>query len=214
MAELIPAILALDPVDFTKKLRRVESFVECVQVDCLDGTFLPEVSWFDGIGIKLIETPVKYDLHLMVKDPVAVVDSWKEVPTLQRATFHLESVSDPEATIMALKSYGLEVCVAINPETTAEALRPYLDQIESVLLLGVHPGRSGQDLLPKTFEKITALRLFDPEIPISVDGGVTLENAPKLLAAGATRLIAANAVFKAKDLKETIRLFQSMKTTR
>jgi ribulose-phosphate 3-epimerase len=210
MTELIPAILCHDAIEFAQKMRKVEGMVEYLQVDCMDGKFVPDVTWYDGVGVATMATPTKYDLHLMVMDPVAVLEEWKHVPTVARATFHIEAVADAPGIITEILRRGLEPCVAINPETPLARITPLLHSVESVLVMGVHPGASGQQLVPGTIARIAELRALMPDLPIAVDGGVTIGNAPGLIEAGATRLIAASALYKSKDIKSAIREFQAL----
>lgn len=210
MADIIPAILAHSPEEFEKKLKRVEGLVDMVQVDCMDGQFVPDVTFYDGKFAEGLDTELGFDLHLMVKDPIAVLEDWKHVPTLERVTFHLEAVADPMPIITAIEEHGLEPCVAVNPETPIERLRPLVPAVESVLVMGVHPGKSGQEMVPGVPERIRQLLAYDPELPIAVDGGITRTNAKSLIDAGATRIITASAIFKADNIKASIRELQDL----
>ncbi|MEI7741622.1 MAG: hypothetical protein WCJ29_03900 [bacterium] len=210
MIEIIPAILAHDAIEFAQKMRKVEGMVKTVQVDCMDGEFVKDITYYDGAAIQTMATPTKYDLHLMVINAIEVLENWKHVASLLRATFHIEAVENPAEIIAEIQKRGIEPCVAINPETPLEKIIPLLPHVESVLVMGVHPGASGQPLVSGTNERIAKIRALMPDLPIAVDGGVSIITAKRMVEAGATRLIAASALYKSKDIKAAIREFQSL----
>ena len=146
---------------------------------------------------------VFYDVHLMISNPV------KYAPDFAKAganliTFHLEAVPDavPE-TIAAIRAAGCQVGISIKPGTPAEAVYPYLDDLDLVLVMSVEPGFGGQKFMPSALDKLSALRAERDRrglhTLLEVDGGVNTETGPQCAAAGADWLVTGSALFKAKD---------------
>jgi len=197
--QIVPAILAKDAIDFAQKLRLVESAVDMVQIDVMDKKFVRYASWADPEIIKTIPTPVDYELHLMVADPLAELAKWKNVKNIKRVIFHIEVKKDAKKIVSAIKRRGFKTGIAINPRTPLAKIERLVPKVELVLFLGVTPGRSGQKLQNKVLEKIRDLRKKFPKAIISVDGGVNLKNAPEIISAGANVLIAESAIYKSRN---------------
>jgi len=211
MAKIIPAVLAKDAIDFAQKIRLVESYVPIVQIDVMDKKFVPYKSWADPEIIKTIPTPLKYELHLMVADPLAEIKKWKNIRNIKKIIFHTEVKKDPDRIVSALKRKKYKVGIAINPKTALKKIEKLVPKIDTVLFLGVTPGRSGQKFQANVIKKIQDLRKMFPRVTISIDGGVNLENAPKLIAAGVDTLCAASAIYKNKNPKKAIYQFKNIK---
>ena len=145
------------------------------------------------------------DCHLMVDNPT------RHLPQIARAggdsvTFHYEAVDDVPATISVAREHGLQVGLAFNPETEPEAVAAVADGVDLVLCMSIHPGYSGQQFMPEALERIERLRAALPEsIYIQVDGGIDFENIASVHAAGATLMVAGNAIFAHEDLQRTYR---------
>lgn len=204
--EIIPAILVQDRETFLARLRLVEGLATCVQLDCMDGHFVPNRTWYEA---EPIETTLGIELHLMVSDPRSVIHAWRRTPQLVRAIWHVEIPVDHVAIIRECRELGIECGLALSPETPAEKLVPYLDTIDEVLVLGVKPGWSGQALMPSTLEKISALKRLNAGILIGFDGGITRELLPAIIQAGADRINLASTIFQTPDPRETLRAILS-----
>jgi len=211
MAEIIPAILAKDAIDFAQKVRLVESAVPLAQIDVMDKKFVPYQSWAEPEVIKTIPTPLAYELHLMVADPLAEIKRWKNVKNIKRVFFHIEVKKDPSRIVSTLKRKKYKVGIAVNPRTPLKKIEKLIPKIETVLFLGVTPGRSGQKFQNTAIKKIQDWRKKHSKVKISVDGGVNLKNAPQLLAAGADSLCAASTIYKNKNPKKVIYQFKNLK---
>ena len=209
---IIPAILARDAIEFAQRLRLVESSVEFVQIDVMDKKFVPYKSWAEPEVIKTIPTPLKYELHLMVADPLAEIKKWKDIKNVKRVIFHIEVKKDQKPIVQALKRKKYKVGIAINPRTPISKIEKLITKIDTVLFLGVTPGRSGQKFQPGVLKKIQDLRKKFPKVTISIDGGVDLKNASKILASGADTLCAASTIYKSKSPKKVIYQFKNLKT--
>lgn len=193
MPELIPALLVQDAAEFRTRLGLVEGIARCVQLDCMDGHFVSNRTWYEA---GTIDTTLEIELHLMVTDPLAVIREWKRVPQVVRAFWHLELPADHQTIINECRALGWECGFAVSPETPADRLAPYTETIDAVLVMGVTPGWSGQKLIPSTLEKVRDIKARWPGLVIGFDGGVTRGTIPDLLAAGVDRVCAASAIFR------------------
>ncbi len=194
MVEIIPAILAKDEKEFRRKIDSITDLCETVQIDVMDGIFVDNVTWADPKRIDLLRLPMAYEVHLMMKDPLASLDAWS-VAGCQRAIVHAEAVDDVADALRQIKLYGMEAGVSLNPETSIESVEAALSEADVVQLMGVHPGHMGQPFEPGTIEKVRTLREKFPELVIEVDGGVAVGTARELADAGADRLVSGSAVF-------------------
>ncbi|MBF8280489.1 MAG: ribulose-phosphate 3-epimerase [Candidatus Magasanikbacteria bacterium] len=202
MPQLIPAILVHDAVTFAKRLHAVEAFVDLVQIDVLNNTFIERTSWADPAVIAKIETKIGFELHLMTAEPEVVAAQWKKVSNVRRVIFHLEATDDPARVIQAILKLGWKVGIAINPETPLGALELYLDRVEVVLFLGVHPGESGRVFLPETIERLREFSSRAKRPLVGIDGGVNHETIPALKAAGAELFYAGSEIFEKRASPE------------
>jgi ribulose-phosphate 3-epimerase len=142
------------------------------------------------------------DVHLIVDDPPRYVGPLKEAGANQ-VSFHFEDAPDVPAMISSLRKAGIRVSIALRPETPAEVLFPYLDQIDMAVVMTARPGFTGQAFMPENVEKVRAIRRQKPELDIQVDGGVNLETVQAAAEAGAN-VIAAGAIFRTEDPKALI----------
>jgi ribulose-phosphate 3-epimerase len=207
MIELIPSILVESRQEFDRRLRIVEGQVATVHVDILDGTLFPHTNWFDARAVGELATTVKFELHLMVTNPLPIVAEWKKfVPSTIRALVHAE-IERPLGKVLQLirQTHGLEAGVAVNPETPLEEIHEVFHELDALLVMGVHPGASGQPFEGDyILEKIAQARRHRPDLPIEVDGGVTKTLIPTLISAGATRICAASALFSTNNPHEAL----------
>jgi len=177
-------------------------------LDVMDGRFVPNISF----GPMLIEffrkaTTKVCDVHLMIEEPEKYTAAFKQAGA-DILTVHYEACRHLHRNIQQIKSLGMQAGVALNPHTPVELLKDILADIDMVLIMSVNPGFGGQSFIPYTLEKIKALRRMIEEqalnVKIEIDGGVTLENAPSIIAAGADVLVAGNTVFKSANPTDTI----------
>jgi len=213
MPEIIPAILVDSKEEFIRRLRLVEKEVETVQVDVLDGSMFDATSWFDATVIGKIETPLKFELHLMIENPLPVIEEWnKYVPGFTRAIIHAEISRSLGAIINAVKvNLKKEVGIAINPATPLEAIDNHLHTLDEILIMGVEPGASGRNYVGSVAEeKLAQAAHHAPQITRGIDGAVTLERLPSLLKSGAERFCVGSAIFSNENPKEMLRNLQKL----
>src|SRR3989338_3436723 len=197
--EIVPAILVKTKDDFTAKLNAVLPYVKRVQIDIMDGKFVPNktlpVEDFPPIPKKLL---VEY--HLMVENPLDCVKRIGKKGAIYE--LHVESLKDVGAAIEEVKRLGGRVALAISPDTPVEAVAPYLSQIEFVLVMTVYPGFSGQKYIAAMEEKMKWLRARGAVV--EVDGGLDIGTVRSSSEAGATLIGVASGIFAKPDVGKAI----------
>jgi ribulose-phosphate 3-epimerase len=216
--EIIPTVMPESYDDFVEKIDRVADFVKTVQIDVMDGKFVPSTSWpynsqSDQNWQDLVDQnkgiphwqELDFEIDLMVENQIEEAKNWISAG-VSRAIFHIEALKPEDYDeILKIKEEGTHVAFALIPETPNSELDKYLDIAESVQFMGINKiGYQGQEFEPKVLEKIAELRAKKPDLPISVDGGVSFETAKDLANAGATRLSSGSTIFKAENTKRAI----------
>lgn len=193
-----------------------ESQADWYHLDIMDGRFVPNISF----GPMIVEffrkaTPKTCDVHLMIVEPEKYAESFKKAGA-DILSVHIEVCNHLHRNIQQIKSLGMKAGVAINPHTPISALTEVIHEIDLVCMMGVNPGFGGQKFILHTYSRIRELReMIDNlglPVLIEVDGGVTLENAKDIIAAGADVLVAGNSVFKSADPKAAIAQLKSLET--
>ncbi len=188
---------------------------DMLHFDVMDGVFVNNISF--GIPIlKAISaaTDLYLDVHLMITDPIKYVKEFAEAGA-DLITFHYESVSDPFATIDAIHKAGCKAGISLRPGTPAEAVIPFLDKIDAVLVMTVEPGFGGQGYIHEMTEKIAAVRSaiisWDREIMLEVDGGINAETAVIACQAGADILVVGSYLFSQENMAAAIEQLHSIR---
>lgn len=210
MTIVSPSILSADFTKLGADCQMVlDAGAQMLHYDVMDGHFVPNISF----GVPVLKSLHKgmpaafYDVHLMISHPLAYAEPFaKAGATLQN--FHLECEDDIQQTIDAIKAQGCKVGLTIKPGTAPEALAPYLDQLDLVLVMSVEPGFGGQKFMADQMEKLRALRAKRPELLLEVDGGVNRETAPICRENGADVAVAGTAVFRAENIPAEIALLR------
>jgi ribulose-phosphate 3-epimerase len=180
--------------------------------DIADGIFTFNKSW-DGVErLAEIKPAFQMEVHLMVENPRPVVDRWLAAG-VKRVIVHLEAAPLPlfAEIAVAAQEVGAEVVLALNPETSINEAVPYFNSTSNFLILGVHPGLSGQKFLPLVLEKVSFLRREVPNAKIEVDGGMNLDTARAAVAAGADSLVSGSDIFDNSDPEGEYEVLRSIK---
>lgn len=191
-----------------------KSEAEWFHLDIMDGRFVPNISFGMPLVKQIRTTTTKFlDVHLMIVEPEKYVEEFKAAGADQ-ISVHIEECKHLHRNIQQIKAMGIKAGVAINPHTPMLLLQDILMDLDVVLVMTVNPGFGGQEFIPHTLEKIKQLRkMIDDNgynTLIEVDGGVTLENAAKIVAAGADVLVAGSSIFKAENPLEAIRQMKNV----
>ncbi|MCW9054574.1 MAG: hypothetical protein OQJ98_01160 [Candidatus Pacebacteria bacterium] len=215
--EVIPAIMPESVADLTEKVRKIVGLVRTVQIDIMDGVFVPEKTWpYIDDETRPEELPywdeVAYEVDLMVKEPEEIIDTWLGFE-VARIIIHIESTEKLQSIMRHIEAYDertlvtspTEIGISLNVETPNDAIAPYEYDVDFVQCMGIaRIGYQGEPFDERVIEKIRDLRRKYPHLIISVDGGVSLESAPKLIEAGAERLVSGSSVFESPDIQATI----------
>lgn len=206
ITEIVPAILSQNIADAQNKIKLVEPYVSRVQIDVMDGQFVDNKTLSIDEYAK-IETPLIREVQLMVKNPEAYLNDCKNFG-IDLVEFHLESQGNIWNAIQKAKTLGLKVGIALNPDTPLERAREYLQSIDLVLLMSVHPGFGGQEFLPQTIERIKLLRAMWPKGIIEVDGGLKKGIVGRCTKAGANFMVVGTGIFGEENLAQTLKDLQ------
>jgi ribulose-phosphate 3-epimerase len=197
------SILSADHAHLADQIKLVEQHVELIHIDCMDAHFVPVLS----VGPVVVEavrrvSDLPLHCHLMVDRPEALFEDFAKAGA-DIVTSHVEAVDDPPVVIRRAGELGMKAGLAVNPQTEVKQVFPYLESLDRVLVMSVHPGWAGQtfieDALPKIEQAREEIDRQGLTVEVEVDGGVNERTAPRCLAAGATVLAAASSIFKATD---------------
>ena len=213
MIQIAPSILS---ADFTKLGADLDAIAtaDMVHFDVMDGAFVPNISY----GMPICKAVNQYtdmflDTHLMIEKPVRYIDAFADAGA-DLLSIHLEADMPPgiRAALDAMDKKGVKKGIVLRPITAAEAVLPYVKDVDLILVMTVEPGFGGQKFMTDQLPKIQKIRQyiqeFNPDCRLEVDGGVDPKTAPLVVEAGADVLVAGSAVYGAKDPAEAIRILR------
>ena len=207
MAILIPAILTKDSDEYYEKLGFLEEIPEISEahIDFEDGVFVPNATFLPK-DLRQQSSRIRAEAHLMVSRPEKY---FSELEHFSVKTVHLHhesfaNIHDLVTAVRNAKHLGFRVGVAVNPETDISVFDGIADQIDIAMLMSVHPGFQGAKFLPESLDRLQALRVKYPKLPLEIDGGIKLDNIEAVRAHGADRIVVGSGVWQNKDVKGAI----------
>lgn len=208
-----PSILASDFSRLAQEVKSIENAgADLVHIDVMDGMFVPNIT----LGAPVIKclkgkTTLPFDVHLMIEEPIRYIDDFAKAGA-DIITFHIEAAKDVKATIDKIKDAGCKPALSIKPNTPAQVVFPYLDELYMVLVMTVEPGFGGQSFMPETMPKVKAIReeaiKRNIDLRIQVDGGIDDKTVTEATQNGADVLVAGSYIFKAQDRSDPIRILR------
>ncbi len=203
MIKIAPSILSADFADLGGAVEMIEPAADYIHVDVMDGHFVPNIT----IGPPVVkalrrDTSLPLDCHLMISNPAAYFADFAAAGA-DSCTFHIEAAPDPTPLCEQLRALGLGRGLSLNPDTPFEEVRPYLGDIDMLLIMTVRPGFGGQSFEEQVVAKIAQARKFIDdeglEVDIEVDGGIDSDTVGRVVDAGASVLVAGSAIFGSDD---------------
>jgi ribulose-phosphate 3-epimerase len=202
MGKIAPSILSADFAVLAEEIERIRPEADMLHVDVMDGHFVPVIT----IGAPVVKslrphTDLYLDCHLMIDNPGDLLDDFAAAGA-NSCTVHVE-LGDPRPLFDRMRAHNMRVGLVHNPETPLDAVLPYLEEIDILLFMSVHPGWGGQPFIPEVLDKVRAARQIVDErglaVELEIDGGINMKTAPLAAAAGADILVSGSAIFHADD---------------
>lgn len=199
----VPAILTDDPANLEKLVRQAETFTEYVQMDIMDGRFVPSKS-VSCRDIAALKTSLTWEAHLMVMDPETCIEDFHRAGA-SKIVFHYKATREPGKIIEMVRESGMQVGLAVNPEVPIADFAPLVGEVDSILFLAVNPGFYGAKFIPEVLDKITDFRGRYPGTETGIDGGVKENNIAEIAHSGVDVIYIGSAIFMQPDPAESYR---------
>jgi ribulose-phosphate 3-epimerase len=203
MVEIRPTILEIPKEKIPSVLDEIKSFADSLHLDIADGEFVQRKNLFSPHLVSWIKEKYdfKIDMHLMVTSPLELVQTYSDVGA-DILSFHLEASNRPEEVLKKIKENGKLSCLALKLETDVALSKPYWEDLEEILLMGVDPGWGGQEFDDRVYDRISQLRELGWNGKIKIDGGIKVGTAQKAVQEGASVLVAGSALFDHGNILE------------
>ena len=214
---LSPSILAADFKVLGQEMKKTEeNGAAYIHFDVMDGMFVPSISFGMPVLASIHDATEQFmDAHLMVQEPIRYVEAFQKAGA-DYVTVHLEACEDVKTTLDKIHACGMKAGLAVNPETDVKELVPYLEDVEMIMIMSVHPGFGGQKFIPESLDKIREVRAMlnekNLETDIQADGGIYVENVREVLDAGANVIVAGSAVFRGDAGENTAKFMEILKS--
>ena len=215
--QISPSILSADFSQLKNEIKKLEQAgADMIHVDVMDGHFVPNLT----IGPPVIKslrnhTNLPFDVHLMISPVHKYIKDYADAGA-NIITIHPEATNDLKESIKHIRDLGKKVGVSLNPETSVKTIENFLEDIDLVLIMSVHPGFGGQKFMPEVLGKVRKLRNIinekKLELDIEIDGGINFDNNKMVIEAGANILVSGTTIFKKNngDIKKNIDILKTM----
>ena len=203
--KIAPSILSADKNKLQQEVNEIEPYSDLIHVDVMDGKFVPPIT-FEAGDIKKVKTKLQKDVHLMVEHPIKdkFIENFADAGA-SIITIHEECKDNIKEAFKIIKSKGIKIGISINPLTPLNKIKPYLNDVDMVLIMSVNPGYSGQKFIPDVLPKIMELRKLKPDMDIEIDGGINTETIKEAVDAGANVIVAGSSIFGKEDKMKAIK---------
>ena len=208
---IAPSILSADFARLGEEVAAAErGGADLIHVDVMDGHFVPNITIGPNVVRALARvTRLPLDVHLMITDPDRYIEPFRDAGA-SMISVHVEVLPHLHRTVHAIKTLGAKAGVVLNPSTPVSALDEIAEDVSFVLVMSVNPGFGGQTFIPRSESKVRAVRALldragNREAPVEIDGGIDLTTAPRVVAAGASILVAGSAIFHTQDPERATR---------
>lgn len=208
--QILPSLLASDFGHLAAGCRAAEEAgADALHLDVMDGHFVPNLTMGPDV-VRVAHRTVKIPLsvHLMCTHPAVLLDAFLEAGS-DLVLVHVEAHDDPHPMLEKIRSKGRRAGVVLNPETPAMAAWDYVEHVDEILLMTVHPGFGGQAFLEHVLPKISEIRDRAPYLDLSVDGGITVETAEAAARAGANAFIAGTSLYRAANMQAEVKAMRA-----
>jgi len=205
-SQIIPTVLVKSKSAYINKIKLYEQSFNLAQIDVLNDSYIKGKSYHCSKTTNKLKTKLKFEVHLMINNPLRFIKRWKTIDKIKRFIVHVETVTvdDFELIKKELKGIGINLALAISPGTKLSLLKSFEGKFSYLLVMGVIPGRNGAPFLVTTYSRIKKIKKMFPKVLIGVDGGVSDKNSSKLIDSGASRLNTGSFLAGFEDMNEAV----------
>ncbi len=205
--KIAPSILTSDFLHLEKEIKALEQAgTDMLHLDIMDGHFVPNLTFGPGLVKRIRKiTTLPLDAHLMITNPADFIEKFIDAG-VNYLSFHIETDANYVSLFREIRKRGVKAGIAINPETSLDALPDVIDEIDYVLIMSVHPGFGGQAFIEESIEKVRKTKeiIGSRQIEIEIDGGINFQTAKLVKEAGVNILVAGSFIFKSDNYSKTI----------